>query len=477
MRFYRTNFMKRAMMRKSIPTNIARELWAQCGGFCQNPICNRPLFAVIDETQVSLANVAHIIGHGADGPRSDHELAEAIDKDGKSNLIMLCLVCHKIVDELEKKFSVETMQAWKHKHSEKISQLFQIPNINDESILLRDVNDLLDINGTIFRECGPFSDSVLRGTSGDGLLLWYKRCLDTIIPNNERIVHLIGTNRRNFPDQWDVYFQMILFKVHVDAFLDNCLSKNKINDYKTFPSEFDHFIKHKLGIEVKTPLEDRDDEVTYRFGQLQTIIGRFLSTHQSMQEIKQVNLATMLVRLQDGRNLKVFVTCSYFFTVYTFDKVMEIDPSVDAIINSHPVGFYTDSAKQLCIDNHIGLFTLSEFMGAVRKQGEDFWNYLLVSESSTRLHSIKRVVKKSNPPSNVKVCVFGSYFRRKLYNDIDIMLIHSEHYNTNELKAFEALLKTNVENEIKASADITVSSSKEFAFLRFHHNNLREVYP
>ena len=88
------------MTRKSIPVNVGRELWAQCGGFCQNPACNRPLFAAIGDAQVSLANVAHIIAHGADGPRSDHELAAAIGRDGIDNLIMLCLDCHKIVDEL-----------------------------------------------------------------------------------------------------------------------------------------------------------------------------------------------------------------------------------------------------------------------------------------------------------------------------------------------------------------------------------------
>ena len=86
--------------RKPVPLNATRQLWAQCGGFCQNPNCNKYLFIAVAADSVSIANVAHIIGHGTSGPRSDHELADYIDRDGVTNLIMLCLECHKVVDEL-----------------------------------------------------------------------------------------------------------------------------------------------------------------------------------------------------------------------------------------------------------------------------------------------------------------------------------------------------------------------------------------
>lgn len=42
---------------------------------------------------------------------------------------MICLECHKIVDELEDKFSVEQMQAWKTDHEMKINSLFNFPQI------------------------------------------------------------------------------------------------------------------------------------------------------------------------------------------------------------------------------------------------------------------------------------------------------------------------------------------------------------
>jgi len=187
------------MSRKSIATNIARKLWAQCGGFCQNPSCNKYLFARVEDDVVSLANVAHIIGHGESGPRSEHELADYIDKDGIANLMMICLECHKIVDELEDKFSVEQMQAWKTAHGLKINSLFDFPQIYKERDLLEQVNDLLVENKFIFEEYGPFSNRALEGLSGDALIIWRRRCLDTILPNNQRIIGLIEANKNNFP--------------------------------------------------------------------------------------------------------------------------------------------------------------------------------------------------------------------------------------------------------------------------------------
>lgn len=155
------------MGRKSIATNIARKLWAQCGGFCQNPNCNKYLFAKVEDDVVSLANLAHIIGHGKNGPRSEHELADYIDKDGMTNLVMLCLECHKVVDELENKFPVEQMKEWKLSHEMKINSLFDYPQIYNERKILEQVNDLLVENKIIFEEYGPFSSQALKGTSGD----------------------------------------------------------------------------------------------------------------------------------------------------------------------------------------------------------------------------------------------------------------------------------------------------------------------
>lgn len=123
------------MARKSIPLNTQRQLWTQCGGYCQNPSCNKYLFLDIEGDFISIANAAHIIGAGDTGPRSEHELADFIDKNDISNLIMLCLDCHKTIDEIEDKYSVEEIRKWKEQHSKKIQALFKIPICSEEEYL------------------------------------------------------------------------------------------------------------------------------------------------------------------------------------------------------------------------------------------------------------------------------------------------------------------------------------------------------
>lgn len=464
------------MNRRSVPINTVRQLWAQCGGFCQNPECNRPLFQSVDEDVVSLANVAHIIGHGSSGPRSDHELADYIDKDGIDNLIMLCLVCHNIVDELERKFTVEQINAWKSTHAGKIAALFAIPTIRDEQQLLVEVNDLLDHNGAIFREYGPYSDNVLLGEGGDGLRIWRRRCLDTILPNNQRILRLIEHNKHNFAYPWDVYAQMLQYKMHADAFQDNCLTDHKVNDYKLFPRDFDYFVKTKLGIPSQAPEFVAEEELEFRYNQVQTFIERFLSNHSVITKLEELNRGTMLVKLKDGRTLKVFVTNTYYFTDYTLERVLEVDPAVDAIICSSPAGQYSDFAKRHCIKSDIGLFMLGEFMGAIRHDGEQYLNFLLRADRDRRMSSLKRIAKESVPPAGVQVFAFGSFLRRKLYADVDLMVLYQEQTDRSALSQFESRLAAETQKRF-GDPDITVSSVREFVDLRLKHDNLAKVYP
>ncbi len=462
--------------RKSIPLNTARQLWGQCGSFCQNPSCNKPLFRGVEEESVSLANVAHIIGHGNSGPRSDHELAEYIDKDGIDNLIMLCLECHKVVDELANRFTVEEMQSWKVAHARKITSLFSVPNISEERELLTEVNDLLEENETLFRECGPYSENVLGGLGGDGLKVWKKRCLDTILPNNQRIIALIENNKRNFPYPWDLYPKMFEYKIHADAFQDNCLTDQKVNDYKLFPRGFNHFVKTRLGIDSPPPQIVAREELEFRYNTVKKFVEEFLSGHRAIASLQELNRGTMLVELRDGRQLKVFVTNTYYFTDYTLDRVLEVDPAVNAIICSSPAGQYSDSAKDLCIERGIGLFMLREFMGAIHQSGEQYLNFLLRADCEQRTSNLKRLSQKASPPQRTRVFAFGSFIRRKQFQDVDIMIVYEEPADSAKLKLFESELERSVRKQL-GEPDITVASAREFTGLRLQYDNLTQVYP
>jgi hypothetical protein len=462
------------MNRKSIATNTARKLWAQCGGFCQNPNCNKYLFANIKDEVVSLANVAHIIGHGKNGPRSEHELADYIDRDGIANLMMLCLECHKIVDDLEDNFSVEQMQKWKATHELKINSLFDFPQIYEERKLLEQVNDLLIENKVIFEEYGPFSRQALQGDSGDTLTIWRRRCLDTILPNNQRIVGLIEANKRNFPYPWEVYRQMMGYKLHSDSFRDNCLLGKKVNDYKLFPKEFDDFIKQSLGIPIDTFERRGEEELEFRHATVSAYIEKFLANHSFIRRMEKLNIAMFDVELNDGRSLRVFATNTYFFTEYTFEKIIAIDPGVDVIICSNPYGTYTWEAKALCIEQNIGLFTLKTFMGAIRKDGSEFLNYLVQEERANRLSFSQSLLSEASVPPRFQVYLFGSYLRRELYNDIDLILVYP-------IEAEQELVSSTLESirqvfkERASQLDITVCSEVEYRTMRFEDDNRTKI--
>lgn len=463
-------------MRKIISINTVRTLWAQCGGYCQNPTCNKALFATVGDNVVSIANVAHIIGQGTTGPRRHHDISREVEINGFENLIMLCLECHAVVDKLELLYPPEIMRSWKSTHALKIHNLFSIPNITSERQILLQVDDLLEENKSIFLEYGPFSELALNGQSGDSTLIWRRRCLDTILPNNERVNLLIERNKRHFPAPWDVYTQMLSHKRHTEAFRDNCLLDWKINDYKLFPIEFDHFIKSKLGYSLPPLTQRKGEELELRNGQVKKIIDRFLNYHEQIIKFKQLNDAIFLIDLYDGRTLKVFLTHTYIFTEYSLEKILIMDPSVDAIICTNPTIGYSLSAKELCINAGIGLFMIGEFMGAITKTGKDYLNYLTVSERSNRIERFKKILKNSKPAKGILVYLFGSYLRGKSYSDIDLIIA----YSTPESKLSVSALEITIRDEFESNheiLDITVSSLLEIENFDFQNNNLTRVYP
>jgi predicted nucleotidyltransferase len=250
--------------------------------------------------------------------------------------------------------------------------------------------------------------------------------------------------------------------------------EKKVNDYKLFPREFDDFIKQSLGL----PVEDREDrykeEIEFRQATVSKYIEDYLANHSFITRMEKLNIAMFDVELKDGRSLRVFATNTYFFTEYTFEQVMTIDPAVDAIICSNPYGGYTQEAKALCIEHKIGLFTIKTFMGAIRKDGDEFLNYLLQAEKSRRLNFSKSLLSKVSLPSDFQVYMFGSYLRRELYNDIDLILVYP-------VRADKVLIDSALESirqvfeERVSQLDITVCSEEEYRTMSFEDDNRTRI--
>lgn len=185
-------------------------------------------------------------------------------------------------------------------------------------------------------------------------------------------------------------------------------------------------------------------------------------------------MAMFDVELRDGRSLRVFATNTYFFTEYTFEKIMSVDPAIDAIICSNPYGTYTWQAKALCIDHKIGLFTFRGFMGAIRKNGDEFLNYLLQDDRTSRLNFSRSLLSKASVPPRFQVYVFGSYLRRELYNDIDLILVYP-------IEADQFLISSTLESisrvfeERASQLDITVCSEAEYTTMSFEDDNRNRI--
>ena len=108
--------------RKSIPDPVTNRLFALSGNQCAFPGCTN---AVTDqagpgEQPVTLAQRAHIVGVGRQGPRSK-ALPLSDDIDAVENLLLLCGEHHRIVDNNPRIYSVEVLAKYKADHEAKMA--------------------------------------------------------------------------------------------------------------------------------------------------------------------------------------------------------------------------------------------------------------------------------------------------------------------------------------------------------------------
>lgn len=97
-------------------------LWGRSGNKCAFEQCRHDLIA--DETETDdesiIGDEAHIVAKKIDGPRGDYPLP--MDKrDHYDNLILLCRIHHKMIDDQPKHYTVEKLHEIKANHEEWVS--------------------------------------------------------------------------------------------------------------------------------------------------------------------------------------------------------------------------------------------------------------------------------------------------------------------------------------------------------------------
>lgn len=100
-----------------IPLRDQKILCTRSGNRCANPECRKIL--VINSTKSDreslVAQMAHIKGEKPGAPRYDSSMSDK-QRNSYENLILLCNVCHKMIDDQYNTFTVEKLYEMKQNH-------------------------------------------------------------------------------------------------------------------------------------------------------------------------------------------------------------------------------------------------------------------------------------------------------------------------------------------------------------------------
>lgn len=215
------------------------KLFADSGGYCQNPNCNVNLFLTVGATEFHIAEMAHIISARDDGPRSDKTISKDLKGDF-SNLILLCPTCHTKIDKAELEFSDKLILSWKESHSQKINSLFNIKLFKNRLEALQAIQPLLNQNKTIFDTYGPLTDERFNPES-EVPKMWLSKIHEYILPNNRKLLAIFDANYILLTPEEIKTTE--LFRQHVADFESKHINNEEINGIQ-FPKE-----THKIYID------------------------------------------------------------------------------------------------------------------------------------------------------------------------------------------------------------------------------------
>lgn len=116
----------------SIELKTHKILWGKSGNKCAFPSCRKEL--VMDESETDDPSVigeeAHIVGRKNDGPRGKSALTSE-QRDKYENLILLCSVHHKLIDDQINTYTVEKLHEIKKAHEEWVNKNLSIDRLKE----------------------------------------------------------------------------------------------------------------------------------------------------------------------------------------------------------------------------------------------------------------------------------------------------------------------------------------------------------
>lgn len=224
-----------------IPHKVQCEVWGRAAGRCEFNGCNKPLYVHdITSDKCNIAELAHIIGNSANGPRGDEELSELLAQD-PNNIMLMCHDCHKYIDkEGLEKFPDEVLFAMKKKHEERIERL---------TSMKEDMQANIVTYGSIIGSQFP---TLSYPQIQEALQPYY-------YPANERCIDLGG----NWPiaKEWNEYW-----KREVENLEYNCMSKilNNLDRWEYKRIALFGFAPMPLLVKLGTILNNKHDVEVYQ---------------------------------------------------------------------------------------------------------------------------------------------------------------------------------------------------------------------
>lgn len=221
----------------SISVSDIKKLWGKAAGRCCFQGCGIECVQFLDQNSpITIGEMAHIIAKNPDGPRGDHDNT---DNNSYDNLILLCPTHHAIVDAAPDVYSKHKIRGMKRKFEKYISDALQ-PQSRYKSFseFCVDVSKILIENKCIWLTFGPESSIAIQNPCSNMAEYWVLRKLDSIVPNNKRIVSLILHNKKLF--SLDFYSLAMDFVEHAKSFEHNCYKR--LDQATRFPVKFEEEI-------------------------------------------------------------------------------------------------------------------------------------------------------------------------------------------------------------------------------------------
>lgn len=211
------------MNRRTVPRNIERRLWAESIGYCMNPTCGQHLIS----GNSNIGEIAHVKPHSEGG---------SVDF---KNLLLLCSICHKQIDDNRQEDTIEVLNSWKENRNKEIRARF-FKAYTSLKELKSVVLPILKDNAQIFNSYGPCENSF---TDHKRYELWLQ-FEGELISNNKKISLILKKNKKLFDEKdQDIIDKFIL---HTKEFIKT-RDDSSIPRINLFPKE----LLSVFGIEPK----------------------------------------------------------------------------------------------------------------------------------------------------------------------------------------------------------------------------------